>query len=236
MQPVVPPPPTPFTLTIATSLYAPNVRQLAINAGWNGADPLIVNITAALIGALDFGALDFGATSYPKLTVNISAATRIAGVPGGVALTTRTFLTLNNAGTISGGGGAGGRGVSVTSFRVANTTKGGAAGGGGGNGQGVVNASGTAVAQGTTAGNAGTRVDISDPSTGLSGWARGGNGGRGGEWGQSGNPGDSYTKSGNASINTLYSPEVNRAPGAAVDGDSYITWAALGTLHGTRIN
>ena len=227
-----PTPPTPFTLTISSNFYAPNVRSLATAAGWNGTQPLIVNITAALIGAIDFGS-----AAFPQgCTVNVSASTRIGGAPGGTALTSRTFVTINNAGIISGGGGAGGRGTNVTSFRVGNTTKGGAGGGDGGAGQGMLNNSGSATVQITTAGGAGTHVGISDPTTGLSGWARGGNGGRGGEWGAQGDPGDNYTKSSSATILASNKPETNRWPGAAVDGDSYITWAALGTIQGARIN
>ena len=224
-----PTPPTPFTLTISSNFYAPNVRSLATAAGWNGTQPLIVNITAALIGALDFGS-----AAFPQgCTVNVSAATRIGGAPGGVALTTRTFITISSLGFISGGGGTGGSGTSVTNFNVHNKFGGGASGGTGGSGIGVLN---SAALQSANPGTAGTRVDLIDGITGISGWARGGNGGRGGEWGLRGGPGDSFTKSSNATINATITPKTNRAAGAAVDGDSYITWAALGTIQGARIN
>jgi len=126
---------------------------------------------------------------------------------GGTAIYTRYPISIDNQGTIGGGGGGGGFGTTSSELFPIE------AGGGGGAGYPPGSGSSGVIENGqngtTTAGGLG----------GAQGTAyAGGNGGGLGQAGQ----------------NTTYG--TGAAGGRAVDGDSYINWINLGTVHGARVN
>jgi len=151
------------------------------------------------------------------------------GQKGGNALYTRWPITLTNAGIISTGGGGGGAGGYLPSD-YSNR----AGGGGGGGGAGYVYAPGGGSDNGNPgqygsllyggAGGDGKKLDDTD---------RTGVGGRGGSLNQTGaRGGRSYNDDGKD-----YDGAYGGPPGDyAVDGDSYITWTALGDVRGARVN
>lgn len=235
-----------FVLTIASSVAQPNIRSLATAAGWNGSAPLIVNITAPLINSLDLGSTAF----VGGITLNVSAGTRIGGVgasmsaaagiagnPGSFAFKTRVPVTINNQGIISGGGGSGsagdGRFVDYNSSRTISDD------GYGGSGQGFASFSSLTV-NGRGFGLSATRQTY--PGAVLGGqtkpWAVGGSGGDGGTWGLAGNAGSGITDYGGSYSATGITIRAGPAgaAGPAVDGNSFVTWAAPGTRLGGLIN
>ncbi|WP_441280552.1 hypothetical protein [Tardiphaga sp. 862_B3_N1_1] len=237
-----------FVLTISASSVNVNIRTLATNAGWDGARPLVVNITAPLINTLNLGTVAFAG----GLTLNISAATRIGGTSGapsttagvsgfngGPALITRVPVTINNLGIISGGGGGGSAGSErwVTYRTSSHVTS---DGGSGGAGAGFSNTSGLGYYSAPTNGSAATRATYSGATLGgeSAPWAIGGSGGNGGAWGSAGVRGSFTTDYGGTYSGTGsdWGAAAPGNPGAAVDGNSYVTWQGLGTRLGGLIN
>ncbi|QIL69557.1 hypothetical protein G7048_03710 [Diaphorobacter sp. HDW4B] len=220
-----------FTLNITASVANPDIRALAIAAGWSPSKPLIVNITAPLINTLNLGSTAFAG----GLRINISASTRIGGVlNSGTALTTGVAVEINNLGIISGGGGKGGAGASVWCDYSASRV--GGAGGAGGDGQGFLNASSlTVVAAGN--GASGSYSEYSGSVVGTRPWASGGPGGNGGAWGTAGSAGADGSVGGNYSAAGYESyAQAGVAAGNAVNGNSKVTWIATGTRLGGLIN
>ena len=221
-----------FSFTISTSTYNPDVRALAITAGWNSTAPLIVNITAPLINTLDLGTAAF----TNGITLNISAATRVGGQAfGGVAFKTRVAVTVNNLGIFSGGGGGGGNGSSAYVTYFGETVV--ADGGSGGNAQGFAgNTLGiTAVGSGGSGRSASYRGPIFGGDTPP--WVQAADGGSGGAWGQAGESGQTYYSAGGSYYNAgIYSAGGSGGQaGAGVDGMAYITWVNQGTIIGPKI-
>lgn len=141
-----------------------------------------------------------------------------AGFAGGLALYTRKAITFDNlSGKIYGGGGGGAGGVIKESGKQA---------GGGGGGAGFVGGPGGATGNGdTNAGQPGT-LDA---------------GGKGGtattSQAQSGADGGGVAAAGGYTGTGSFGALVpGGAAGGAIDGDSYITFSALGDIKGTRIN
>ena len=135
------------------------------------------------------------------------------GSAGGLALYTRKAITLNNlSGKIYGGGGGGGGGALKEAGKFA---------GGGGGGAGYVGGAGGATGNGEdNAGKPGTldAGGLGGIATTSGAWS-GGNGGA---------PATAGAKAGSGGT--------GGAAGGAIDGDSYITFTALGDIKGTRIN
>ncbi|WP_172107853.1 hypothetical protein [Bradyrhizobium aeschynomenes] len=135
------------------------------------------------------------------------------GLAGGVALYTRQAinLTTNASARLWGGGGGGGGGATGAA----------ACGGGGGGGAGTQPGGG-----GQLGGGSGIFPDGYNGFTGDDGGGGGGGSasgigfGRGGDGGAGGGPGLSGAAGGNSSS---YSGAAGGAPGAAVDGNAYIT-------------
>ena len=140
-----------------------------------------------------------------------SAATN--GSAGGLALYTRKAITLSNlSGKIYGGGGGGGGGALKESGKFA---------GGGGGGAGYVAGAGGATGNGEdNAGKVGT-LDAGGAG-GIATTSGAYSGGAGGA------PAIAGAKPGAGGL--------GGAAGGAIDGDSYITFSALGDIKGTRIN
>jgi hypothetical protein len=140
-----------------------------------------------------------------------------SGSPGGLAFGTLREVRVNNAGTIAGGGGGGGRGASLGYGSGKDYYVAAGGGGGGGRSSAAANSSGGA---GFVNGSQGTRFAPGVGGAGQSGWAGGGGtGGAGGAWGAAGNVGG-------------LGGWPAGSGGAAVYGNSSITWVATGTRLG----
>lgn len=235
-----------FTFTITTNQTNANLASLATAAGWDGSSALVATINSGVY-------ISSNSTGTPALTVSGSFPAGVTlvnngyivgmggsggvgrngnntggsgGYAGGTALSVSSAITINNAGTVAGGGGGGSGGQ-----------KGGyGAGGGGGGGRSsaAANSSGGAGGisryhcSGSYHGSAGGSGTVSSAGGGgARGLGRylynercydsyGYNGASGGNWGSAG--GSGYSSGG--------------AAGAAVSGNSNITWTATGTRLG----
>lgn len=221
-----------FILNIASNIANPNIRQLAVNAGWNTTSKVKVNITAPLVNTIDIPA----GTSFPGgLEITISAGTRVGGVcNGGNALTVGVPVTINNAGIISGGGGRGGSGQSGWVSYSGTYVWGDA--GGGGSGQGFENVSSLTII-GPYNGGAGTYNYFTGALYGghTTPWIQGGTGGQGGTWGAGGAAGGFAGYGGSYDGVGLSDRDQGYPTGKSVVGNGNITWLATGTRLGPVI-
>lgn len=227
-----------FAFTNSTNYSTPqDLRTLAINAGWNGSDALLVT---------NNGIISSNTTASPSLTISGSFPNGVQfvnnsiivgmggaggntvenGYPGGTALAVGAAVTITNNGTLAGGGGGGGAGLYWVWNGLNRSTPGSggasgytpAAGGGGGpNTQG-------APSQGPDGNGL-----YSSPGPSQN-WGWGGRasspGGWGGAWGTAGDAGGGVDGAYN------YSGYAGGAGGAAVTGNGFITWVATGTRLG----
>ena len=220
-----------FVLTISASVASPNIRTLALAAGWTGYTKLIVNITAPLINTLDLGSTAF----MNGIRLNfLNASTRVGGViNSGTAFKTRVPVKVSCVAgvTFSGGGGKGGAGGTATATYGSTVVNG--AGGVGGDGQGFANASSLTI-QAAGGSSAGTSQSASVVGGTMS--AQGGSSGTGGAWGSSGQPGGTGSVSGPNNTSSFGTPGSGSAAGYAVDGESNVTWVSLPTFQGARAN
>ena len=213
----------------------------ALAAGWDGVVPLdaIVTVSSGIVlsanSTSQYG-FDTGAT-FPEGTVLTltcqgyicgmggaggsgganGSGKGIVGLPGGAALRAQYAISIDAlGGTIAGGGGGGGRGTGSS-----------AAGGGGRSGRtnssggnaGTFSSGGNGASGGGGAGGSGGTTSVGGNGASAAG-SEGGGGGGG--WGASGGDGD----------NTVPT-SVGGAGGAAVVGNSYITWINTGTRYGS---
>ena len=141
------------------------------------------------------------------------------GLPGGLALSVSSAVTINNtSGTIGGGGGGGGGGGTYTEEAF---TYGG--GGGGGGRSGLVNSLGGPPANAAGGGGEGTNLTAGGGGAGAFGV--GGSGGSGGNWGFGG---------GGGGTSVFGNPGGGGgAAGAAIIGNSNITWDGFGIRLGS---
>ena len=222
-----------FTLNIASDIANPNIRQLALNAGWNGTSKVKVNITAQYINTLNL----LAEWSFPGgLEITISSGTLVGGVrSGGTALTASIPVSIRNLGSICGGGGQGGTGETWVVYY--GSWYGYGYGGAGGQGQGFLSPNSLTVLNAENGGGGSFSIYQGSLFGGHSApWARGGSGGVGGNWGTAG--GGGYTDSWGGS--TDYGPYwtsagVGSPAGNSVVGNSNITWIATGTRLGPVI-
>ena len=225
-----------FAQTISADTSNYNLRTAAIAAGWDGAAPLIANITIASGIVVDSTststyAFDAGTTAYPDgsslaLTslgyiVGMGGAGGSAsggsnpGSPGGPALRIIASLPTtidNTSGTIGGGGGGG---ASSSSNR-----------GGGGGRSGRTDSAGGYGSSGS--GSPGTFTS-GGKGSGLYGGA-GGTTGPGGDSSSYGAGGGGWGASGGSFGGGAYS---GGDGGAAVVGNAYITWVDTGLRYGS---
>ena len=247
-----------FLFTISSNYSTPqDLRTLALAAGWDGLSKVVATIDSGIY-------ISSNSTSTPALTVSGSFPTGLdlinngyiigmggaggagrstygdgtayggsAGGNGGVALSISSAVSITNNGTIGGGGGGGGGGGS--GYYYLDTVFSGGGGGGGGGRTGITNSSGGAGGTSGTgsghgsAGGAGTSASAGGGGSGggTPPYA-GGVGGAGGTWGSSGSTGGI----GSGSPNTGFA---GGAGGAAVSGNSYVTWVATGTRYGALV-
>lgn len=226
-----------FNATISANTQNYNLRAAAVTAGWDQARPLIATVTinnGIVVGSSSTATYGFDTgVTFPSgstLALTIGTGAYIvgrggAGGPGvnsgagvggsgGPALRAQQAISITNNGTIGGGGGGGTGGA-------AGTNNGGGGGGGAGNTVGTAGATppgGGAAAAGTlTAGGGGGTGAEPDGKGGYTS-----NGFNGGAGGSLGNPGLAGT--GNAAVSS---------GGAAVVGNSNITWVSTGTRLGS---
>ena len=230
-----------FRQTISSDATNYVLRNAAITAGWDGIVPLDAEVTVSsgIVLSADSTSLygfDTG-TGFPAGTtlklvmpayvcgmggaggsggVNGSGK-GVVGLPGGAALRAQYAISIDAlGGTIAGGGGGGGRGTGSS-----------AAGGGGRSGRtnssganaGTFSSGGNGASGGGGAGGSGGTTSVGGDGASAAGWEGGGGGGG---WGAAGGRGDDTAP---------YS--VGGAGGAAVVGNSYITWINTGTRYGS---
>lgn len=217
------PQPGEFILNVTANVANPNLRQMAIDTGWNATSKVKVNITAPLVNTINLPA----GTSFPGgIELVISAGTRVGGVyNSGNAINVGIPVVIDNLGIISGGGGVGGggQGVYVTPYPPGNEGQYFVNGGSGGLGQGFGGPSSLSIT-GPYGGNAGPEIYGPNKAFGT-----GGNGGTGGGWGQSGYSGGwgNYSAGGE-----WYPATAGAPPGKYVNGNSFVTWKGTGTRLG----
>lgn len=231
-----------FSYTIASSTNDVNLRSVANAGGYAAQTPAVVQITinsGVVVGSTSTSSPGVQRGTWPAgVTVKLVNNGVVAGkggtgassssnaTAGGPALDASAgALTVDNQGEIRGGGGGGGRGQTRTwsDGKTSGTVFGGEGGGGAGAQVGPRDSSGSG-----NNGNDGTATAGGAGGTAQSaGGATSGTGGTGGAPGQAGNNGN--TGSGGSVQSGATS---GGAAGAAVNGNSNITWIATGTRQG----
>lgn len=244
-----------FAFTISSNQTNAALSTLAINAGWNQNSRLVATIAGGVI-------ISSNGTGIPALLISGSFPGGVelinngvivgmggnggnagnglyntqatAGSAGGTAISVSSAVSINNAGTIAGGGGGGGGGGAWSAGKQ--WTLGG--GGGGGRSSNAANSSGGAGSftpfGGTSPGQPGGAGTYSSAGAGgargnSGGQFWGGNGGNGGDWGSAGATGQtSQIPYGTNNIPA----QAGGSGGAAVSGNSNVTWIATGTRFG----
>ncbi len=218
-----------INLVISASVRSPDIRALALAAGWNGSSAFTVTINSGV----DVASLNIAVANIPHDTLTIVNNGRIGGViNSGDAITTTSRIKITNNGTIFGGGGQGGLGQRVTLTYRSDSVPVIGYPGGGGNGAGF-NTSGTLAFLNQTAGSSGTSETYTGPTFGETPpTATGGSGGGGGAMGQSGSSGNNGLASGTYSSQVVSGPFNGTAAGRYIVGNSLVTWLANGTRLG----
>lgn len=249
-----------FAFTISSNQTNADLRTLAINAGWNQSATLQATISSGVVissNSTSTPALTISG-SFPGGVTLINSGTIVGrggnggagqiidgqnnqfaaapGATGGIALSVFSTVSINNSGTISGGGGGGGGGGSGFS-----KSSGYIGGGGGGGRSSLTNSSGGAAGyHGNGDGTGRVFASPGSPGTFSSAGAGGdgidnvslspipgARGGNGGNWGQVGETG--YRTDG---FEIEQTGGIGGAAGAAISGNSNITWLAFGTRLG----
>lgn len=243
-----------FTFTISSDFTTPqDLATLAVAAGWDGSAPLVVindaiissNTTATpaltISGSFPAGVtlinnghiLGMGGAGgnsgwwYGYLNQGLLGT---PGLPGGLALSVSSNVTIENNNIIGGGGGGGGVGNIFYSYDTFWRT-----GGGGGGRSGLTD----------SAGGNGTPYPYESPNGNPGTFASAGTGtganafyshyaGNGGNWGEAGTSGTSSTYTYTAEYGSR-GPWAGGAGGNAVVGNSYVTWVATGTRYGVLV-
>lgn len=230
-----------FAFTISTSYTTTqDLRTLALAAGWDGAAPVAATVASGVVirGTPGNGPDGPGGAGTPALTISGS-------FPAGLGL-------INN-GTIVGGGGGGGWGnrggngqpggaggnginISVAVSITNNNIIGGGGGGGGGGGSfgsgGIVYIPGSGGG-GAPFGAGGSGTGLYVPG-GTAGFSTAGSGG-GGDFGTNGGNGGTFGNNGSAGVSSSTYAGVGGAAGAAISGNSFVTWLATGTRYGSLV-
>jgi hypothetical protein len=227
----------------SVSAYNVEIKALALAAGWNGTDPVMVNFvipagvrigsTSTAAPALRTGS-GFPVGSTIKVVNNGSilgkggAGGGGSGSAGGNAFANDGIaVEFENYGTVAGGGGGGGRGARRDGQVGEDSWT--ADGGGGGGGQGDQGGgSGSATGGGAASGSAGT---VGAPGAGGAGESPGGGtGGKGGSGGALGLSGANGGSGSGGSVSVAAGS--GGAAGKYATGDSNTTWTVAGTRLG----
>jgi hypothetical protein len=203
-----------FTILSGVTISAASTGVPAIDVGsWPGMSITLIN-GGRIQGAAGVGG--FGGGVFP------APGSGGPGGAGGTALYTRVSLTLENNGTIWGGGGGGGGG-GVGSGGI---------GGGGGGGAGNLPGGGGAGGPAFDIYPAGSPGSFGTTEAGGAGGAGSGNGGAGGAGGGPGIDGAAGVTGGVSGI----PGEAGGTKGSSIDGISFVFFAAVGDLRGSQVN
>lgn len=225
------------------NVWYPNIRQLALNAGWDGFGAIILNVNS---GA-DVAHLRILVENIPHDCLTINNYGTIGGVSAGLFVTdpgagiyTTSRIRINNTNYIFGAGGAGGYGGDAYGYYQQDPGSPLSGwGGSGGNGAGYYSSNNGATFTYIQAsgGSAGSYERYSGAVLGghEAPWVQGGYGGNGGAVGQPGTAGGIGTYGGTISgAGATFGS--NGAPGGpAVKGNNFVTWLAVGTLAGGAV-
>ncbi|KKW08637.1 MAG: PE-PGRS family protein [Candidatus Kaiserbacteria bacterium GW2011_GWA2_49_19] len=212
----------------STSTDSPALTTGAFPAGTS---VTIIN-NSSIIGA--GGAGGTGGNAYGCIGIPVTSG--LAGTSGGPALSVSSPTVINNNGSISGGGGGGGGGgaARTSAFRASTCLGGGGGGGGAGLNAGLGGSGGSqsnSYSSPSSPGTIGTLVSGGLGGSGAVGGlgsGTGGTGGNGGAPGQAGSAGNQST----SNIGNITSGGAGGNPGAAIIGNSNITWQATGDRQG----
>lgn len=253
-----------FILNIVANATNVDIRALAVSAGWNLNNKVVVNIASdvyissnsattpalSITGSFPRGAELInngiiigmggaggtgGDASYAPLELPGTGGG--GGQAGGSALFTTVATAVTNNGSLIGGGGGGGGGASANDVDIYAGYGGG--GGGGGRSNLTLNSAGGAAGlytRGFAAAVAGTAGTNAAAGVGGAGGGVGGPivAGNGGNGGDLGQAGTSGSAGGGGSF-VPSSVGGGGAAGAYASGSTYITWVANGTRIGALI-
>jgi hypothetical protein len=216
-----------FTATISSTTNSYNIYSAAQSAGWNTQLKLIANVTINS-GISVYNGFSTGSGFPPGSTLNLTNNGVIVGLGGNAGNT-----GVNQFGNPGNGGTTGlNAGYPITIDNGPGRVAGGGGGGGGASG-GIAGSPKTPIPYaggggggGLPFGNGGPGAAPGNPGTLTAAGGRGCGtncGGNGGGYGSSGGNGDSAP--GKAGSN-------GGASGAAVVGNSFITWTNFGTRNG----
>ena len=234
---------TAIDLVQSVSARNIEIKQLALDAGWNGSDVVTVNYVipaGIIIGSTSTStpALRSGATWPSGCSLHIVNNGKVLGkggaggggngAAGGDAFANEGIaVDFENYGTVAGGGGGGGRGAQRTGQVGEESWT--ADGGGGGGGQGDQGGGGgSATGGGAGAGSAGTAG--AQGGGGLGESQGNGTGGKGGSGGSLGQPGANGGSGSGGSVSVAAGS--GGAAGKYATGDSNTTWTVAGTRLG----
>ncbi|MBJ2140354.1 hypothetical protein JC796_06405 [Delftia acidovorans] len=220
-------------INIAAHVRSPDIRALAVAAGWDGAGQIVLTINSGI----DVAALRVENIPHDVLHIVVNSSARMGGlINGGTALYTRTRIQLTNGGTMFGGGGSGGGGGQAWVKYLFDDGIYWAFGGNGGRGAGF-SESGAVTMLSQTGGDSGAYWRYGGAVLGgeTAPWAEGGAGGAGGAIGQAGIGGSYATWGGSYQDHGEGLPSNGQAAGCYVDGNAYVTWLATGTRLGRVI-
>jgi len=219
-----------ITLTINSGvyLYSTSTSTPALTiSGFTAGDIITVINNGVIMGMGGQGGDCGQAASGGYFIGNFQYGSGGNGYPGGPALSTNFTITLKNNGIIGGGGGGGGGGNGFSggkSYAAGST-------GGGGRPNGPVGANPWLATDGTYPTGNGTAGTLTSPG---SGWIDTdpynpvGSSGAGGNLGAAGQGGEGRTDGAGAG----HTPSLGGAAGAAIQGNSYITYNPRGSLLG----
>lgn len=226
-----------FTFNYSSNAVKPDIRALAVAAGWNGLAKVIVNISSPLINQIIIP--DSVTAIYPSgLKLNFASNVLLGsdGMQG--SLRVSQPVTVNNLGKMYGIGGTGGLGQGLTSsWSHSNGNSGRIYASGGSGGRATKFVYNTVNIQYSDYGNNGTTATApSDPGGSFGGGGpntiTGGKGGYGGGWGAQGDPGNNGTATNWSKASVWYNAESGGLAGFCVEGNAWITWENTGDRQG----
>lgn len=251
-----------FAFTISSTQVNANLRSLAVAAGWDQSTAVEATIGSGVningsVAANSTAALTING-SWPGGVTLINNGSIVGrggtggaasmnfpsnpGGAGGRALSASVAVTIDNQGTIAGGGGGGSAGARYYSYRSCDMGESdsscSAPGGGGGGGQSNTSYNGLGGAGATTSGQ--TCWNLTNASAGTAGTSSAaGTGGTGGSCGTCACPttGTAGTGGAGGSLGAagVTAQGAGGAAGEAVNGNSNITWTNTGTRLGTIV-
>jgi hypothetical protein len=205
-----------FVINSGIVVSSDNTSGLAfdVDTSWAAGDGVTIVNNGTIVGRGGNGGN--GESTTGSISPTYSGLT--AGAVGGQALRAQRAVSVNNTGTIAGGGGGGGGGGGY--WGGMNDP---ASGGGGGGGRSsLTNSSGGTPGPGGAGTFSSAGVGANGGESPISN-GNGGKGGNGGGWGATGATGGSTA---------MRTGAAGGSAGAAVSGNSNITWVATGTRLG----